>query len=763
MDAPPSLLQLCVQKLAQNLIKYGPKKVRFARLSELPRRALEALLQILVAKNALNDNVLPHALTRQTQKLGLEGASQLRRYVLNTIGRLCPNLRTLDVRTCQQVDNRIVRDVLQHCERLETLRLDGCTRISDSAFAPALWGPPLVGLLGLRELSVGKCGQITAEGLLGYVMKGAPFLRTLGLSRLAITDEVASELLFSFGLESLDLSFCAQITDAPFQASPLSLLRELIVPSTQITDAAVELLAARAPHLEVFNAGLVMKLTDRGVLALVEGCSGLRTVCVRNTQITDASFDALVRCHHLEHLDASWCLRATSRAIEILGAADPRPPLRELLLDHLGALNLDMGLDMAMLPPPASPALGLWEAPSKGLMSSASSPRPLPWLTRLPSEPPSLFLPPPAQALPPLAPGLGPFGGGLFGTGEDLFQSEGAARTLSNRIWGQPQASDSPTLPHAPWTVPDPVVLQPLVTAYASLEMLLLEGIRDIAHAAALQAIADVCPTLQQLALTLPAGRDSDAALEAALREVGAKCVRLSLLRLDSSSRPHHVVVAPLAPPYFARLRSLTLWCSTKSGGLADSELEVILSGRLMLETLCLRNCEGLSEGLFPRWCNRGERLDEAEMIEQLDQALLSSLNFGCEPVTPTMSPVLQPRPRPDPPRIGHRRQHPRCPSALALRSVANFSLGGATALSDRSADALAELLHDAQTVDLRGSQLSEDALRSFRKSCRFVRSVVIVTRDRTLSWTAASSSVKRRHHRRSSFHTSGSSGTESS
>eukprot|EP00428_Durinskia_dybowskii_P056614 CAMPEP_0170323460 /NCGR_PEP_ID=MMETSP0116_2-20130129/62538_1 /TAXON_ID=400756 /ORGANISM="Durinskia baltica, Strain CSIRO CS-38" /LENGTH=194 /DNA_ID=CAMNT_0010576379 /DNA_START=72 /DNA_END=652 /DNA_ORIENTATION=+ len=186
---PDSLVELCVRKLAQILIKYGPKKVRFGRLSGLPRGALEALLEKLVTKNALNDNVLPHALTRQTRKLYLEGSSHLRRCLLNTIGRSCPNLRTLDVRGCQQVDNRIVRDVLQHCEHLRTLRLDGCTRISDSAFAPALWKPPLAGLLGLHELSIGKCGQVTTEGLMGCVMKGAPFLKSLGLSfcRLSIT------------------------------------------------------------------------------------------------------------------------------------------------------------------------------------------------------------------------------------------------------------------------------------------------------------------------------------------------------------------------------------------------------------------------------------------------------------------------------------------------------------------------------------------------------------------------------------------------
>lgn len=31
--------------------------------------------------------------------------------VLGTIGRSCPNLCVLDVRTCQQIDNKIVRDV----------------------------------------------------------------------------------------------------------------------------------------------------------------------------------------------------------------------------------------------------------------------------------------------------------------------------------------------------------------------------------------------------------------------------------------------------------------------------------------------------------------------------------------------------------------------------------------------------------------------------------------------------------------------------
>ncbi|CAK9036949.1 unnamed protein product [Durusdinium trenchii] len=708
---PLSLLHLCVQKLAQNLIKYGPKRVRYATLSALPRKALEELLYILVAKNALNDNVLPYALTTETHKLGLEGASQLRRCVLSTIGRSCPNLCVLDVRTCQQVDNKIVRDVLQHCERLEVLRLDGCPRISDSAFAPALWKPPLAGLLGLRELSVGKCGQITAEGLMGYVLKGAPYLRTLGLAYChgTVTDEVACELLFQFGLQALDLSFCSQLTDAPFEAHPRSLLRELRVSSTNIGDKGIEKIAKRSPQLEVLDAGWAMKLSDAGVLGVLTHCSRLQFLCVCNTEITDKCFEAIMECRNLECLNASWCLRATAHALDILAdqAAVSRPPLKRFDLDHLGAMALDSGVDaVGRLPLPLTTSPGQWA-------SSASSLSPLPpyWLPRLPAGTPEPMLLPPAAG------------------GDDATLQEG-----SNA--------------QAP-----PASLKNIVALYGhALEQLLLDGIKDIAYAAALEAVASNCPVLEQLAVTLP-DKDADAVLKVALSSIGANCSRLVLLRLDASSRSHKPVVDSLALPLFSRLNSLSLWCSAGSG-LQDGQLETILSGRTLLQTLALRNC-AVSEGLFPRWCNRDR--DEALAVRQLDQVLLSSLNrsFSGTQLKPCELPESMP--------VRRKRQHLRNSAAVALRSVTYFSLAGAGSLSDRSCDALAELLHDAQNVDIRGCPLlSEETLRSFRKGCRFIRSVSVTMRERTLTWTALTSSVKKHRHRRRSNFTSGSSGTES-
>ncbi|CAE7680868.1 unnamed protein product, partial [Symbiodinium necroappetens] len=58
--------------------------------------------------------------------------------------------------------------------------------------------------------------------------------------------------------------------------------------------------------------------------------------------------------------------------------------------------------------------------------------------------------------------------------------------------------------------------------------------------------------------------------------------------------------------------------------------------------------------------------------------------------------------------------------------------------------------------------QVSEDSLRSFHKGCRFIRSVSVAMRERTLTWTALTSSVKKHRHRRRSTFASGSSGTES-
>lgn len=483
-----------------------------------------------------------------------------------------------------------------------------------------------------------------------------------------------------------------------------------------------------------------------------------------NTQITDSSFEAIAKCRHLEHLDASWCLRATSHALEILSAPERRPPIREFVLSHMDAQNLGIdAMGQFQLPPSASPSF----------LSSGPGASPMKFVHGWVPEPPSLALPPPALS------------GSSAPGWPDLDEASG-------------DDSGSPSLgpmSFAPSSGAAPA-LKRLVAAYGrSIQQLLLDGMNDAIDAAALQDIARSCPALQQLALALVTGRDGDAALEAGLSAIGCNCRRVTLLRIDACQRPHKPVIMSLMLPFFGQLQSLTLWCSPKVGGLQDSELEAIVSGRTCLETLAVFNCESLSEKLFPRWCNRVDRPDEVEVAisKQVDNALFQILGFGGDggisasaaSSSPAMGAAAGPKPagfgegfalsplsgllpepgavrRPNKPHARHRiGRQPRCPAALALRTVKSLRLSGAKALTDRSADALAELLHDAQTVDLEGCPiLSEESLRSFRKGCRYLRSVGIPTRERSLVWTASTSTVKK--HARRTWATSGSSGTES-
>ncbi|CAE7493460.1 FBXL2, partial [Symbiodinium necroappetens] len=227
-----------------------------------------------------------------------------------------------------------------------------------------------------HKLDLRKAEYVCWQGLLANV---EGILQTLGLAYChgTVTDEVASELLFQFGLQALDLSFCSQLSDAPFEAHPHSLLRELRLSSTNVSDRGLESIARRAPNLEVVDVGWAMKLTDSGILSLVTFCSKLQALCVRSTEITDASFEAIMQCQHLERLNASWCLRATAHALDILADTNSvtRPPLKSIDLDHLGAIALDIGLD-AGAPLPALPMIastGQWES------SASLSPLPPNW------------------------------------------------------------------------------------------------------------------------------------------------------------------------------------------------------------------------------------------------------------------------------------------------------------------------------------------------------------------------------------------------
>ena len=53
--------------------------------------------------------------------------------------------------------------------------------------------------------------------------------------------QVASELLFQFGLQALDLSFCSQLSDAPFEAGCLCIASEYAQQARYVLSTAYSL------------------------------------------------------------------------------------------------------------------------------------------------------------------------------------------------------------------------------------------------------------------------------------------------------------------------------------------------------------------------------------------------------------------------------------------------------------------------------------------------------------------------------------------
>lgn len=112
----------------------------------------------------------------------LRGASNIRKSVLRQIAFRCPSLvrlpasgvghassllpptrvltpflplqRMLDLSDCKQVNNVVVRAVLQHCHNLHALAISGCRHVTDTAFQPEQ--SPFVALRACLSLEVRK-------------------------------------------------------------------------------------------------------------------------------------------------------------------------------------------------------------------------------------------------------------------------------------------------------------------------------------------------------------------------------------------------------------------------------------------------------------------------------------------------------------------------------------------------------------------------------------------------------------------------------
>lgn len=140
-------------------------------------------------------------------------------------------LHTLSLANCRRLTDAAVLSIA-HLKQLRTLVLDGCRCLTDRSLEAVaeLTALRQLGLgqcdlltdgglehlqtlLELEELSLGWCRQITNQGIdtLSLQPGRASKLRTLRLSRLAVTDGGVAHLARLGSLEELDLSGCSRV------------------------------------------------------------------------------------------------------------------------------------------------------------------------------------------------------------------------------------------------------------------------------------------------------------------------------------------------------------------------------------------------------------------------------------------------------------------------------------------------------------------------------------------------------------------------
>ncbi|KAJ2898708.1 putative f-box domain protein [Zalerion maritima] len=255
-----------------------------------------------------------HSLLRMNERLttinltGLGAATNKTCYI---IADHCPQLQSLNVSWCKQLDTqgliavvcgcRLLRDLragevrglasaqfartLFQTNRLERLTLCGCEDLTDAALKTIVHGTdpeidfmtdrPLVEPRKLRHLDLSRCSRVSNQGIKALA-HFVPHLEGLQLNRCtSITNEGLTPLVATTPrLTHLELEDIGTLNDS-FLAQSLSK-------------------APCAPVLQHLSVGYCENVGDIGLVSVIKNCRKLASVVMDNTRISNATLRAAV-------------------------------------------------------------------------------------------------------------------------------------------------------------------------------------------------------------------------------------------------------------------------------------------------------------------------------------------------------------------------------------------------------------------------------------------------------------------------------------
>ncbi|XP_078449027.1 F-box/LRR-repeat protein 20-like isoform X3 [Lampetra planeri] len=235
--------------------------------------------------------------------------------VVENISKRCGGfLRQLSLRGCLGVGDSALRTFSQNCRNIETLSLNGCTKITDND-----------GCKGLEHLNVSWCDQVTEDGITALARE-CHSMKVLLLKGCYMVNDVSLKQIGKYcpELVTLNLQNCSRVTDDGVitVCRGCHKLQSLSVSGCNaLTDALLNALGHNCCHLRILEVAGCSQLSDTGFQMLARNCHDLEKMDLEECiQITDATLIQLsLQCPRLQVLSLSHCELITDDGIRHLG------------------------------------------------------------------------------------------------------------------------------------------------------------------------------------------------------------------------------------------------------------------------------------------------------------------------------------------------------------------------------------------------------------------------------------------------------------
>ena len=286
---------------------------------------------------------------------------------------------------CKRVSDEVIAALAAACPSLESLELGGCSHLTNDGLRALAAAPRL--RARLRRLNLRSCWQITDAGI-GHLAGirssttttnphldgdneddiGLAALEVLVLQDCQKLSDAALRMLQEGGslrtLRSLNLSFCASITDSGLRSlGRLTALESLNLGLAYLAEASVNLASLDVSFCE--------RVSDAGLGHIAGGLFSLRRLALAGCRrISDEGLGQVAKTLlDLDTLSVGQCVRIGDRSLELIAAH-----LRQLRrIDLYGCPRLSAAGVVALragLPRLSSMNLGLLQAPSPAATES---------------------------------------------------------------------------------------------------------------------------------------------------------------------------------------------------------------------------------------------------------------------------------------------------------------------------------------------------------------------------------------------------------